>query len=344
VTAIGSSRLTPLLDKATLLAPARKVPRGAGRRERSLTENLSLTDAWKFVPESLGVLGLIRVGQVWLTDGHAGPGGMPHPFWIPVLLMSGQYGIMGGLFAALATTAVFFVVDLPVQSATQDFYAYAGVVAAQPCAWFGTALVLGGLRTLHMHHEADLQERFEQTGLMAEDLADGLKQAVDEIERLEHRIATDHDTLAALLDSLAKLEVTDRRSLLISVADVIRFGVGATSFAVWLKGPRGLEPCIGIVDGLSVTPAAIPPLPAGPSGDRRPDVDEERPTAYLHGAMREPLWAPVGLADADVYGVVVCTRLHPSQDPAIAHRRLNEICRVLAVLLTACPAPASEAN
>jgi hypothetical protein len=305
--------------------------RVSGPRERSLTEILSLTDAWRFVPEALGLIALIWLARIWLADAAAGPGFMPHPFWIPVLLLSGQYGIMGGLFAALAATAAFFIGGLPEQSAAQDFYDHAAIVAAQPCAWFGTALVLGGLRTLHMHQEAELREQFEQTGLMAEEMADGLERAVSEIARLEHRIATDHGTLAALLHSLAKLEVGDRRSLLASIADVIRFGVGATSFAVYLAGPRGLEPCVGVVDGASVAPAAIPPLPAARGDDSARD------------ASAMPLRAPIGLADGEPTGLVVCTRLHPSRDPNIADHRLNEICRVLAVLLSACPAPVREA-
>jgi hypothetical protein len=341
MTALGAaSRPPPLPEQPASGGAARRTP---GPRERSLTEILSLTDAWKFIPESLGLVALIRLAQAWLPDGPVGPSGMPHPFWIPVLLMSGQYGIMGGLFATLAATAVFFIGGLPAQSATQDFYDYAAIVAAQPCAWFGTALVLGGLRTLHMHHQADLQERLEQTALMAEDIADGLERAVGEIERLEHRIATDHGTLAALLHSLAKLDLGDRRSLLSGIADVIRFGVGATSFAIYLQGPRGLESCVGIVDGASVAAAAIPPPPADPRHDNGRDTADEPPATDAHGVMRMPLWAPIRLADVEPTGVVVCTRLHPSQDPGIAYRRLNEICRLLAVLLLACPAPLSEA-
>jgi hypothetical protein len=322
-----------------------KAPGAAGPRDRSLIEILSLTDARQFVPESLGLLALIWLVRTWLMDGSAGPSAMPHPFWIPVLLMSGQYGIMGGLFAALAATAVFFVGGLPAQSATQDFYDYAGMVAAQPCAWFGTALVLGSLRTSHMQHQGELQEQLEQTGLMAEEMSDGLERAIGEIERLEHRIATDHTTLAALLHGLAKLKVGDRRSLVASIADVIRFGVGATSFAVYLNGRRGLEPCVGIVDGVSVAPTAIPPLPAGPRPDSDRRAEGGPPTADEDGITPMPLWAPIRQVDVDIEpaGVVVCTRLHPSQDPAIAHRRLHEICRVLAVLLAACPAPVFEA-
>ena len=112
-------------------------------RERSLTEMMSISDWYWFVPETIGLLLLIALFRAVLPAGASGVG-MPHPFWIPVLLMSGQYGIMGGLFATLAASAALFVSGLPPQSAAQDFYAYAGVVAAQPCGWFATALITGG--------------------------------------------------------------------------------------------------------------------------------------------------------------------------------------------------------
>jgi hypothetical protein len=332
MTAFGSHSARPLLEQASRPATPGLPRRARNAREPSLTEILSLADAWRFVPESVGLIALIMLAQAWLAAGPGVASGLPHPFWIPVLLMSGQYGIMGGLFATLAATAAFYIGGLPPQSATQDFYDYAGIVAVQPCAWFGTALVLGGLRTLHAHHHADLQERFEQTKLMAEDIADGLHRAVSEVERLEQRIATDTGTLAILLHSLARLDVADRRSLVGSIADVIRFGVGATSFAVYLKGPHGLEPCVGIEDGASVTPAAIASVPASLCQD-----NDEGDLASM------PIWAPIRLTDFEPAGVVVCTRLNPSQDAAIAHRRLDEICRVLAVLLAACPAPVSAA-
>jgi hypothetical protein len=309
-------------------------------RERSLTEMMSLSDWHRFVPESLGLLVVIMFVRTQLSGGPTGLGSMPHAFWVPVLLMSGQYGIMGGLFATLSATAAFFMGGLPAQSATQDFYAYAGIVAAQPCAWFGTALLLGGLRTLHIHHQTDLQERLEQTGQAADDLADGLECAVHQIERLEHRIATDSSTLASFVHSLAKLELSDRRSLLASIADVIRYGVGATSFAIYLKGAHGLEPYLGVEDGARVAATAITPLAPAQLHAIGGAGEDTAPAVNGDGLAR---WAPIRLAGAaKLVGVVVCTRLQPSQDPAIAMRRLNEVCRVLAVLLSACPWTAAE--
>lgn len=345
MTAIGALKPEPSLAQLTKQSPAAEVRHTAIPPERSLVEILSLTDARRFVPEALGLLLLIVLAQSWLHYGSAGAGSMPHPFWIPVLAMSGQYEIMGGLFATVAATATYFVGGLPDQSAAQDFYDYTAIIMAQPCAWFGTALVLGGLRTLHIHHHADLQARFEQVSVIAEDLANGLENSVEEVERLEQRIATDHSTLTGLLHSLAKLDLADRQSLLSSMADAIRLGVGATSFAVYLSTPCGFEPCIGVVDGAVVGTAAIPSLPP----ELRPDGIREAAAARPEPANTAdhtclPLSAPIAKGNGQPDGLVVCSRLHPSQKPAIAQRRLNEISRILATLLPACPARTSQAQ
>jgi hypothetical protein len=260
--------------------------------------------------------------------------------------MSSQYGVMGALFATLAATGVFFATELPMQYATQDFYAYAGMIAVQPCAWFAAALVLGSLRTLHIHHQGDLQERLDQSELAAEDVADGLERAVSEIDHLEQRIAADYTTLASFLHSLAKLDLRDRRSLLASLGDIIRYGVGATSFTIYLSGANGMQPRLAIEDGSSVAPTAIDPLPYGLlrkiSGEATGAPSDAAADA-ASGAGRDctastPLGAPIRLSGAAaLVGLVVCTRLEPSQDPVVAVRRLNEVCRVLAVLLSACP-------
>jgi hypothetical protein len=347
MTASSLSQPKPLWKKALAFTSSDSpIQRSNPAREPSLVEMMSLSDWCRFVPESVGLLVVILVIRAVLPAGSLGS--MPHPFWIPVLLMSSQYGIMGGLFATLAATASFFVSGLPVQSATQDFYAYAGIVAAQPCAWFGTALILGGLRSLHIHHQTELQERLDQTGLAAEDLADGLERAISEIERLEQRIAGDSSTLASFLHSLAKIELSDRASLLASIADTIRYGVGATSFAIYLKGANGLEPCLGVEDGSRVKPAAIAPLAPPLLQQIRCGGGATGAAPAMMGSdclARTPPWALIrGAGVTDSVGIVVCHRLQPSQDPAVAVRRLKEVCDVLAVFLSACPETVSGAS
>jgi hypothetical protein len=321
-----------------------RVQRSRTVRERSLTEMMSLSDWRRFVPESLGLLVAISLAGPLLPSSFADVGTPAHSFWIPVMLMSCQYGIMGGLFATLAATAGLFVNGLPPQSAAQDFYAYAGVVAAQPCAWFAAALVLGGLRTLHIHHLSDLRDRFEQTARMAEDFAGALTRAVSEIERLEHRIATDCSTLDGFLHSLARLDLRDRRSLLASVVDIIRFGVGASSFVIYLRRAHGLEPYLGVDDGTHLAPAAMAPLELSLPEEERGAIADIVSARIANRFPVAPVWALIhGAAGGEPIGAVVCTRLLPSQDAAGAARRLDQVCRILAVLLAASPEPSCAA-
>lgn len=309
-------------------------------RELSLTGMLSLSDWRRFVPETVGLFVAMSLISLLL----AGRGCPSSAFWIPVLLMSGQYGIMGGLFSAIVASFVLYIGGLPPQTAAQDFYAYAAVVAALPSAWFAAALVFGGLRTLHIHHETGLKDRLAQSHLTAVDLADALERSLEEVQRLEQRIAGDSSTLASLLHSLAKLDMHDACSLIGSMADVVRYGVGANSFAIYLNGRSGPEPCLGVQDGMRLAPEAIPPLApelAAVLVGRSAGVD----AATGDTKADDPTWQAIHLAgSAKPLGIVVCACLLPARDRAIARRRLHEICDVLAVLLSAFPRQTTVAH
>jgi hypothetical protein len=337
MTAIGLSGPEPFREAASgrsSVGGSVRLPPGA--REPSLLELVSLSDWYRFVPESLGILLLIVIARTLLPD-VSSDGVMPHPFWIPVLLMSGQYGIMGGLFATLAATGALFLSGLPPSSATQDFYAYAGVVAAQPCAWLATALVMGGLRTLHIHLQTDLKERLTHTELVAEELADWLGRAVGEIERLEQRIAADASTLGSFLHNLAELQLADRRSFVESVSDLVRYGVGATDFAIYLEGEQGLEPYLCVEGGARVAPTAITRLPPRLLNAVRGEDIAAEATTGEDWSDGMPCWAPIRLGSTgEAVGVVICNRLEPTRDPAIAVRRVKEVSRLLSTLLPYC--------
>jgi hypothetical protein len=107
-----------------------------------------------------------------------------------------------------------------------------------------------------------------------------------------------------------------------------------------------MQPRLGIEDGSSVALTAIAALPSCVfheiSGETTGSASDAA-TCAVAGAGPDRIastlhWAPIRLStSAETVGLVVCTRLQPSQDPVIAVRRLNEVCRVLAVLLSACP-------
>jgi hypothetical protein len=248
-----------------------------------------------------------------------------------VLLMAVQYGIMGSLFAACSASLLFLATDLPAQSAAQDFYDYAAFAAAQPCTWFAAALVLGSLRTLHMHQRAQIEDRLEETKAAAEEFAERLTEAARDMALLEQRIAADAATTSVLLDAFAKTDLSSRQALLASFAEVFRHGAGADSFAVYLRDGDVFVPRFGFEDGGPIPYAALSSLPLLSTG--RGPGDAARSTA---GGLpiRIPLLAP---DSTEPVGFVVCTRTVATQIPTVSARRLNEVCCVLAKLLVACP-------
>jgi GGDEF domain-containing protein len=81
----------------------------------------------------------------------------PHPFWLPVLLLSVQYGTSAGLVAAATASSVLLIANLPPQSLIQDFYEYMYEVSLNPLMWFMAAVLFGELRMRHVRERDALR-------------------------------------------------------------------------------------------------------------------------------------------------------------------------------------------
>lgn len=314
--------------------------RHAERPHPSLIDMLSLSDWRKFVVETLALLAFIVGLQIVVFKSTALPTGMPHPYWLPVLLAACQYGVMGGMFATIAALLVYLVAGLPPQSATQDFYAYAGMVAGQPAAWLATALVLGGLRSLHIHQSTELADRLENSRAYAHDLASALERAADEIAALERRIAIDTGSVAALMRSLSKIDLSDRRAVAESFCDLFRFGAGASSFEIYLREGLRFAPALTVEnDGIRAS-AAGQPLERTTVAELIRN-SEAGWAAGEAGALQsgQRLVVPIWPSDttAEPLGVVICQAIRAEQDIRQTRRRFHELCRALGTILAACP-------
>src|SRR3954469_19623705 len=94
--------------------------------EPRLLEILSLSNWRTLLLETAALLALLAALRHWFFEPTQIPG-MPHPYWLPVLLASSQYGVTGGMIATVAACAVYWL-ELSPPAAAQDFYTYAGLV------------------------------------------------------------------------------------------------------------------------------------------------------------------------------------------------------------------------
>jgi ADP-ribose pyrophosphatase YjhB (NUDIX family) len=167
----------------------------------------------------------------------------PNPFWIPVLLLSAQHGIIAGVVATVAATAITGT-GAPAETAANgqpamDFYAQAAAFALQPLQWLVAALVLGGLRTHARMREIATEQKVLSLTVERETLADGLERALSEITRLEQRIASDVRTPGSVARALSHLDATSPKGLAASYSAVAQAVAGP--LRLYIKGRDGFE-------------------------------------------------------------------------------------------------------
>ncbi|MGD9784910.1 MAG: hypothetical protein AB7E80_12075 [Hyphomicrobiaceae bacterium] len=110
----------------------------------------------------------------------------PHPFWVPVVLMSLQYGTVSGLLAAGLAIAGALHAGLPEQDFGENHFAFFLRVWGQPLMWLGAALVIGQFRMRQIAAKQELDRLNRALRRQRDDLAEhatGLRKRCENLER-----------------------------------------------------------------------------------------------------------------------------------------------------------------
>jgi hypothetical protein len=327
---------TFLNEKVDPIQREQRDVRTAAEKEPGLLDMLSLSSWRKLTLETLAILAAIAAFKHLLPRVAEIPG-LPHPYWLPVLLASSQYGIVGGTVATLAASLVY-VLEAPQASPVQDFYSYVGTMALHPALWLGTALVVGGLRTLHIQHADALAERLTLGQRREIDLAAGLERALNEIKSLEQRIASDATTVAAFTRGLSRITIKDRATAAASLGELFRTGAGASDFTIYLRTNGSYLPVVAVENDLDRPVTSIVPLTHAAIktlGSDRARTDDE-----AAGTDQELVSSRVALVSSDDPErplAVIIYKLSPGRhDEEKLRRRIGELCSAFSVILSAC--------
>src|SRR3954447_11674816 len=95
-------------------------------------------------------------------DGNRFAGVQPHPFWIPVVLLSLQFGTNAGLLAVLTAGTCLLAGNLPEQMLSEDRFSYLLHLSTHPLLWLATALVIGEMRSRQLRSAHELLEEHER--------------------------------------------------------------------------------------------------------------------------------------------------------------------------------------
>lgn len=128
----------------------------------------------------------------------------PSPYWLPVLLLSLQYGTVAGLMAAGAATLAYVMHGLPEQLIDENHFAYLLRVWALPILWIAVALILGQFRLRQIERKEDLTSKLGQRTREAEVLAVYARDLERRCRQLERQVTSRPATHGgALLDAIA---------------------------------------------------------------------------------------------------------------------------------------------
>ena len=110
----------------------------------------------------------------------------PSPYWLPVLLMTLQYGTVSGLLATGVGIAMTMLPGVPEQGVGENHFAYLLRIWAQPILWVAVAVLLGQFRIRQIAVKRELLRQVRQLTSQRQALADyaaNLRQRCEAIER-----------------------------------------------------------------------------------------------------------------------------------------------------------------
>ncbi len=165
----------------------------------------------------------------------------PHPFWVPVLLISVQYGCIEGIITALLATIALYMGNVPIQQYQETLFDYQLRLAAQPFMWFVAAFILGEIR---LRVDAQNRELVEEITTLSGEAAiiykayEQLKETKSQQDRL---LASQSKTASAIYQTFQLLQGVSPTQILTDLPRVFSTALNPHKFSVFAMGHQGFE-------------------------------------------------------------------------------------------------------
>jgi hypothetical protein len=166
-------------------------------------------------------------------DGNWFAGVRPHPFWIPVVLLSLQFGTNAGLLAVLTAGICLLAGNLPEQMLSEDRFSYLLRLSTDPLLWLATALVIGEMRSRQIRSNQEILEECEHIGIERDTIAEAYQDLKSAKMELELQVAGQTRTLAATCEALAGVNLS-AEAVLGSAHRVISSVLSPQAFSLFL--------------------------------------------------------------------------------------------------------------
>lgn len=184
---------------------------------------------------------LLAIIDFTFFEGKRFWGVSPHPYWLPILIMTMQYGTNVGLLTATLSSVILLLGNFPAQAMSQDLYAYIANVIVQPVLWFIVALILGELRMRHIRERDRLETLVKELEEKAYTITDAYHRLHEVKMSLEHRVATHLRSVIYLYEAAKAIESLDSADVYQNVGSLVKNLIAPEKFSLYLADPQKPE-------------------------------------------------------------------------------------------------------
>lgn len=178
----------------------------------------------------------------------------PHPFWIPVLLLSLQYGTVSGLLAATIAIALTAFNGFPEQSTSDSFFTYFLKIWIEPILWIGAAVLLGQFRMRQIAAKQNLAQQVVLLSSQRAAIADHAANLRTHCDALERRLAGRREPDALLLlDGLHRISQLQTHDLGTIFGDVMQLALPNAHATLLVRDGSNLRPIATSGGGVNPT-------------------------------------------------------------------------------------------
>lgn len=158
----------------------------------------------------------------------------PHPFWIPVLLIAGQYGTAEGIFAAAMATLFLLIGNIPPAPEGVDHYDHLYSIAINPILWFVAGWGLGELRQRHIRERNRMSKELEDSQAREELISDSYKFVKNRKENLEVQVSGQLTSSIEAYRAAKAVETLDPKSVMQGVEKLVKSVLGPQKFSLYI--------------------------------------------------------------------------------------------------------------
>ncbi|MGE0517102.1 MAG: hypothetical protein AB7O71_24505, partial [Hyphomicrobiaceae bacterium] len=157
----------------------------------------------------------------------------PHFYWLPVLLLTLQYGSASGLLAAGVAIILANLLGWPEQEIGENHFNYLLRIWLQPVLWIATAVILGQIRLRQIERKQALGRSVALLTQQRAALAEHAQNLRARCDRLERFIATRHEADGlALLSALGRTQTTSAAEAMEALREAVTLACGDCQLAV----------------------------------------------------------------------------------------------------------------